>query len=363
MYDIAIIGAGPAGATLARIIGKKYRVLIADKRHLVEPVPENAWSKCCGGLLAPDAQKMLGFLGLGLPHRVMIEPQLFVVRTIDLQNNVEKYYQRHYINIDREKFDRWLVSLIPDTVEIRTGCRFKYYEHKKIGFKIVFHMQGKEYTEHARIIIGADGANSRIRRQTVKNRQKPRAYISIQEWVESDNILPYFSAIFDQEITDFYAWMIPKQKHIIIGAALLPYRGASLRFKKLKKKLHDFGFRFTKTINKHAALLLRPVKMNQPCNGKDNIALIGEAAGWISPSSAEGLSYAFKSAEIMASVLLKGTDHMLRRYNKKTKKMRFNILLKNLKSPFMYAPWLRHKIMASNFQTMDIFTPDTGQND
>jgi choline dehydrogenase-like flavoprotein len=31
MYDIAIIGAGPAGASLARMIGKKYKVLLMGK--------------------------------------------------------------------------------------------------------------------------------------------------------------------------------------------------------------------------------------------------------------------------------------------------------------------------------------------
>jgi flavin-dependent dehydrogenase len=37
MYDIAIIGAGPAGATLARLIGHRYRVLLVDKRPLGRP--------------------------------------------------------------------------------------------------------------------------------------------------------------------------------------------------------------------------------------------------------------------------------------------------------------------------------------
>jgi len=92
MYDIAIIGAGPAGATLARLIGKNYRVLLVDKRPLLETYSKNLLSKCCGGLLAPDAQKMLGFLGLGLPQQVLVEPQLFVVRTIDLCKKIEKYY-------------------------------------------------------------------------------------------------------------------------------------------------------------------------------------------------------------------------------------------------------------------------------
>ncbi len=83
MFDIAIIGAGPAGATLARLIGEKYKVLLVDKRQLLDTPEGFSSGKCCGGLLAPDAQRMLSKLGLGLPKRVLEEPQLFVVRAID----------------------------------------------------------------------------------------------------------------------------------------------------------------------------------------------------------------------------------------------------------------------------------------
>ena len=34
MFDIAIIGAGPAGSTLARLVADRYRVLLIDKRQL-----------------------------------------------------------------------------------------------------------------------------------------------------------------------------------------------------------------------------------------------------------------------------------------------------------------------------------------
>ena len=127
MYDIAIIGAGPSGATLARLIGNYYKVLLIDKRDLLGRKTVTS-EKCCGGLIAPDAQYMLGKLGLGIPKQVLVGPQLFDVRTIDIQNKIERYYQRHYINIDRGKLDSWLVSLIPSSVDIRCGFIFKSYE-------------------------------------------------------------------------------------------------------------------------------------------------------------------------------------------------------------------------------------------
>lgn len=106
MYDVAIVGAGPAGSTLARLVGDKYKVLLVDKRVITRSTERRESRKCCGGLLAPDAQKMLSEMGLGLPKSVLVEPQLFVVRAIDLPNGLERFYQRFYINMDRQRFDQ-----------------------------------------------------------------------------------------------------------------------------------------------------------------------------------------------------------------------------------------------------------------
>lgn len=62
--------------------------------------------------MAPDAQKMLAKLSLGLPGSILSDPQLFSVCAIDFDNRIERFYQRHYINMDRKKFDSWLISYI-----------------------------------------------------------------------------------------------------------------------------------------------------------------------------------------------------------------------------------------------------------
>ena len=77
--------------------------------------------KVCGGLLAPKAQKELARQGLGVPGDVVMGPQLFAVRTVDVLAKLERLYQRFYINVDREAFDRWLVSLVPQSVERAFG--------------------------------------------------------------------------------------------------------------------------------------------------------------------------------------------------------------------------------------------------
>jgi flavin-dependent dehydrogenase len=109
MYDIAIIGSGPAGVNLARLIGNKYKILLLDKRGLDQEKFQISDEKCCGGLLAPDAQKIIAKLCLGIPKNILVNPQLFAVRAIDLTNNLDRLYQRFYINLDRKKFDKWLI--------------------------------------------------------------------------------------------------------------------------------------------------------------------------------------------------------------------------------------------------------------
>jgi len=354
MYDVAIIGGGPAGATLARLIGDRYKVLLIEKRQLPDWSENFSSIKCCGGLLAPDAQMMLSKLGLGLPRSVLEEPQLFVVKSIDIPQRLERYYQRHYINLNRKKFDSWLLSLVSATVDIRTHCRLQSYSSQDNGFKLSLIHHKKTFVETARILIGADGAKSKIRMQFAPRQLFPQKYVAIQEWVERQNDLPYFTSIFDRSITDYYCWTIPKGNFLLIGAAL-PYKEkAPEKFALLKTKLQNYGMQYGKTVFREGTLILRPLKQSQLFTGRQGIALLGEAAGWISPSSAEGLSYAFKSALMLADALRSTPDGFEKRYLEQTRKLRKNIFLKNLKSIFIFNPVLRKMIMNAGLQSITV---------
>ena len=355
MFDCAIVGAGPAGSTLARIIGKGRKVLLIDRRNLDKDPVESSRTKPCGGLLAPDAQKMIARLGLGLPAHVIEGPQLFVVRTIDFRSGLERFYQRFYINMNREKFDRWLVSLVPDSVEKRFGHTFRSMEKNGRGVKIRFTCGGRTYEERAEMLIGADGARSLVRR-FISGKPKPaaREYFAIQEWFRQDHAQPYFSVIFDREITDFYSWTIPKGNFIIVGSALVPGKGAHGKFEILKERLKHYGYVLEKPYKREGAYLLRPGMFGPINAGMDRVLLIGEAAGLISPSSAEGLSYAFRSAEIASGILGKGIEGSFVKYRRALNPLRANIFLKSLKSPFMYNQILRCLVMLSGIQHIEV---------
>lgn len=353
MYDVVIIGAGPAGSTLARLIGDKYKVLLIDKRDLENGNTNNPRSKCCGGLLAPDAQKMMAKLGLGIPKDILVEPQLFAVRTIDLTNNLERLYQRFYINIDREKFDKWLISKVPDTVDKEFNSIFKNFVKSSEGYDVKYIHNRQERIVKTRIIIGADGALSKVRKHITKDKNSPVKYIAIQEWFESSEFIPYYTAIFDQEVSDFYSWIIPKDNHILLGSALKPKGNSWVKYNNLKLKLAEMGFDLNNKIKTEGAHIYRPNKMSQCFIGKDNVALVGEAAGAISPSSAEGISYAFKSSLYLAQSLEEGLDGFLVRYRHKMKGVKLNLIIKNIKSPAMYNPLLRKVAMKSRFQSIE----------
>ena len=144
---------------------------------------------------------------------------------------------------------------------------------------------------------------------------------------------------------------------MIIGAALRPKEKTSEKFKLLKKKLSKNGFQFGKTVLKEGTYILRPMRMQQLSTGTKGIALLGEAAGWISPSSAEGLSYAFRSALILAEALRTTLQDFEKRYHQKTRILRRNIFIKNLKSYFIFNPRMRKTVMKSGLQSMKVYQP------
>jgi len=338
MYDIAVIGLGPAGATLARLLDKKYKVIAIDRKK-----PQTG--KCCGGLLSPDAQRILAQFDISLPRDVLADPQIFSVKTMDLDNNIERFYQRFYMNMDRAKFESFLVSLIPQNVEICTEAVCTKIDRDENGFVVEIKQNGTKRTVKSKIVIGADGANS-IVRNSFYRKIKIQKYFAIQEWYEDSKNSPFYSCIFSKKITDSYSWTVSKDGCFIIGGAF-PISGCNKRFELLKEKIREQGVSFEKLIKREGCFVYFNRGLFSTCTGKNGAYLIGEAAGMISPSSLEGISYSMESAKILADIINEKFDNIAVRYYLKTLSIRIKLILKIVKMPFMYSKFLRAVVMRS----------------
>ena len=328
--DIIVIGGGPAGAVFASRISDRYSVtMIYGEKQ-----------KPCGGLLSEDAQLYFAERNIVLPKDITVDPQVFAVDTIDIDQGLTRRYQRFYINTDRSKFDGWMRSFVPDKVGKIVGTVIKI-ERGNEGFTVTYLQDGMEKKISGEYIVGADGANSIVRHTLFRDR-RIRRYVSIQQSFPAKDGIPNYACIFDRKTTECCAWLIKKDGETLFGGVFSPDRCRD-SFEEMKKRMRDHGIELGEPSGTEACLVLRPKSAGQIFRGKNNAFLIGEAAGFISPSSFEGISKAMYSAEALAEAFESGAP--LKYYRKKTAVMRFGIFLKLFKCPFMYSPFLRKIVM------------------
>ncbi len=341
-YDVAVIGAGPAGAVFARELGlanPSIRILLVDGQTEERP-------KVCGGLLAPDAQKLLAEFSLTLPNHLLANPQIFSVETLDLTAECVRHYQRHYLNMDRARFDRWLISLIPDTVERIAGRCFSL-EEEADGYAVGVLCGEVKHHFNAASIVGADGAGSMVRRKFFG--RPLMQYVAIQQWFAGKEKLPAYSCIFDRETSDSCSWTVRKDPYFIFGGAF-PKQGCRAAFTAQRHRVEAFlGEEFGEAYKTEACLLSSPRKLRDMIPGKAGVYLVGEAAGFISSSSFEGISNAMASGKVLAAAYLRGGGHenIIAYYRRRTRQLRLKLWGKMQKRRILCSPFLRAMIMRS----------------
>ena len=256
--------------------------------------------------------------------------------------------------MDRYLFDKYLVSLIPSNVNIVNGrCTDIVKENDLFTVSIMVKNKVKKYKSH--FVIGADGCSSIVRKKFFKD--KMMKYIAIQEWYKcNDKSNSFYSCIFDKETSSSCSWLIHKNEYLIYGGAF-DIENAKNNFEIQKKKLSKFlNINLKDVYKKEACLVYRPCHYCDFVTGKNGAYLIGEAAGFISPSSFEGISSAFKSANVLAEIFNKtNNDRKIKRlYKNKTFSLKIKLLLKVIKRWFMYTGITRYLIMKFNINTIKV---------
>ena len=368
-YDVIVVGAGPAGAVLAWKLSKKLQVLVIEKRHLLDEDRIYEEAKCCGGMLDHAAQKQFARLGLALPKEVMMPPMIFTVRAIDFDSRMERYYQRNYLNIDRAGLDTFLIRQASehDNVRILTGRTVFRIEEKEDEIRVtVRDEEGKTEEFSSDVLVGCDGASSVVRRFVLgeyhpKIRQ-PKVYASIQEWHRTSEPVPYYGAMFDHRVTDYYSWIIPKtvgdEHYMLLGSAIPAGKRVKERFEILRSDMALRGFKVDEPVKTTGAMILRPKMWGSVYTGDGRVFLCGEAAGLISPSSSEGISFALRSGEILAAAAgseqIRSAQQLRKRYEKKLGSLKRSIAIKSLKSPVMYRAPLRSLVFRTRALSMKV---------
>ncbi len=339
-YDYIVIGAGPAGSMFCAKTDKKYRILRLDGSFRGQ--------KPCGGLLAPQAGRALSACGFCLPKEVLADPQIFCVRTMDLKTGAERTYARNYLNLNRAAFDAWLKGLAGENVRTNSArLTAVWQENGGVGVEYIL-PGGEKRRAWGAAIVGADGASSLVRRSLF---DRPlHTYTAIQQWFLLTGE-PLYACIFHRPTSKSCSWLFSKDGRLAFGGAFA-HEGARKNFEEQKRILCErCGFDLRKPLFTEACMVAAPRGAKDLCMGKPGVYLSGEAAGLISPTSFEGLSYALLSGALLAQAVNAGGD-VFKTYEKSTAKLRREILLKRAKRPLMYFSALRNLILKSGVQAM-----------
>lgn len=291
-YDVVIIGAGPAGCSVATHVSQDLKVLMLDWSKFPRDKP-------CGGLLVDESQEVLR--DIHIPGTVFSYPKSLGLKYVDWENSLEVAEKRGILNVSRRSFDYWLLELAKKRAEFSSETKLLEVEEKRGSPELAIERDGRKKTVKSKYVVDASGAFS-IMGKKIRGRHV-RHYTATQYWMESKrDVWSHIHFIYDNEITDFYSWVIPKGNHVMVGSAMQG-RDITERLSLFMKKLDEnMGVR-GRVFRKESAMISRPTSTSDIVLGRGNVLLVGESAGLISPSTGEGISFALRSGHNCAQAL------------------------------------------------------------
>ncbi len=330
-YDVVIVGAGPAGSTFSWKLDNDYRSLLIDKRSFDQ-------KKTCAGLLTERAIEYLKKNDLTMDEKVLSKPEKLKQVYLDWDNN-EENRNGNLMNVDRVNFDKWLNSLIDQDVETKFNTRYNGHENKNGHLELYLKGENGEKKIKTSYLIGCDGSASKVRNTCDIPPNKHR--IGLQKKTDLDIENAYF--VFDEEINSFYSWLVPKGRFTLIGSSFNHSKNLD-RFKIFESKIKERFGKFD-TYDEEVAPMTMPQK-NWLHFGNERVILCGEAAGLISPSSGEGISYALRSGDRAAKAFNKMEDNILNSYKESMEEVVDEILEKKGKQSIIESPEKRIKLFS-----------------
>ena len=323
-YDVLIVGAGPAGSNAAisyKELNPSLRVGLIDKATFPR-------DKSCGDAIGPGVISALK--RFNNEHILENEPQvvsttLYGPDNIGIQNYIPEVKNKEdsivYV-IPRIDLDNRILNLAKDLdVDVTEGLSFvSFEEDTNKNILVKFKNKDEEFLFSTKLLVGADGANSRIRKQlNLKQNSDWHKAIAIRAYIDSPNYIEIFNErtlMFEINVSaeKGYAWAFPSKGNLLnigIGVPVSIFKKDKLNINQLLKdfvaQLESRGV-IVENIRKQKSYML-PFASSRPKLKKNiNIALIGDASSMINPISGEGIFYGMEAGYLLA----KNTNELVR---------------------------------------------------
>ena len=343
IYDVAVVGGGPSGATAAADLARHgLDVALLDRAGRIKP---------CGGAIPPR-----------LLREFDVPDHLLVARVNRAKIVSPKAKHVHmpiedggFVGmVDRDVFDEWLRVRAATQGATRIQANFKRIERDAKTHATLHYLDGagQAQTIGARQVIGADGAVSAVGRQNIPG--QPHHVFAYHEVIRA----PVDDASFDRTCCDvyydggyspdFYAWIFPHGDTVSVGTGSAK-KGFSLRGSVGALRLKT-GLDASETIRREGAPLpLRPLKRWD--NGQD-VLLAGDAAGCVAPASGEGIYYAMLggrlAADAVAEALRTGDARALGQARRRFMKQHGQVfwVLQFMQNYWYKSDWRRERFVA-----------------
>jgi geranylgeranyl reductase len=306
MLRVAVVGGGPSGSCAAEVLAKA-----GIQTWLFERKLDNA--KPCGGAIplcmVSEFELPEAIIDRKVRNMKMISPSNREV-DINLENDNE------YIGMcRREVLDAFLrnraaelgVQLINglvtriDTGSNRQGPYTLTYSDYSQG-----EATGVSRSLEVDVIIGADGANSRVAK--AMDAGDYNVAIAFQERIRLPaEEMSYYEDLAEMYVgsdvsPDFYAWVFPKYDHVAVGTGTMQQNQSLI--KDLQKGIRQ---RAAKRLLKGEVIKVEahPIPEHpRPRRVVGRMALVGDAAGYVTKSSGEGIYFAAKSGRMCAEEIV-----------------------------------------------------------
>ncbi len=308
MDDVAIAGAGPAGALAAIILAKAgMRVRLFDRARF----PRH---KLCGDTLNPGA---LGVLQRHVDVSLLIDESDAIegmLLTGPGGVRVRAKYGRGLAGraVTREVLDHWLVSRASEAgASIDENALVKdaaIIDGRVAGVRLG---TGTAAVTHpARMVIAADGRRSTlaIGRGLSRQPQRPRRWAVGSYFTDVDGL----TTLGEMHVRrGHYIGVAPVPGGLTNACLVVPHTGGESPLaapaEMLERYLRDdpeLSPRFARARAVAAPSVLGPMAVDAQAAGEPGLLLAGDAAGFIDPMTGDGLHFALAGAELAAAVAL-----------------------------------------------------------